>query len=76
MHRVVKDSWVRSSLGNVEQWVTRVQAMVPLPSPDIYTHTCAQAIRSSCRKPVQDLRLAPTSSICSCALHTPLTLSK
>ena len=29
MHMVVKGSWVRSSLGNVEQWVTRGQAVMP-----------------------------------------------
>ena len=29
MHMVVKGSWVRSSLGNVEQWVTRGQAVTP-----------------------------------------------
>lgn len=50
MHIVVKGSWVRSSLENAIHWVTRGQAMVPLPS---LRHTHTQAIKSNCRKPVQ-----------------------
>ena len=38
MHIVVKGSWVRSSLGNAEQWVTSGQAMVPPPPLETHTH--------------------------------------
>lgn len=38
MHIVVKGSWVRSSLGNVGQWVTGGQAMMPTPPLETRTH--------------------------------------
>lgn len=62
---------VPGECGTVGDWMPGHDAT---PSPRD-THTRAEAIRSNCRKPVQDFRLPPTC-ICSYALHTPLILNR